>query len=48
MTRRVRSLLALLALTAAFSVAACADTTAPQATPEAAMKCDQSNPWTCG
>lgn len=48
MTRRIRALLALLALTFAFTAAACADATAPQATPDAAMKCDQSNPWTCG
>ena len=41
MTRRIRALLALLALTFAFSVSACADSTAPQ--PE----CDTQGPWTC-
>jgi hypothetical protein len=43
MTRRIRAILALLALTFAFSAAACADATAPRA----AERCDQSNPWTC-
>lgn len=43
MTRRIRFLLALVALTFAFSAAACADATAPQ--PEGV--CDHSNPWTC-
>jgi hypothetical protein len=42
MTRRIRILLSLLALTFAFSVAACADTTAPQP-----GGCDVNNPWTC-
>jgi hypothetical protein len=43
MTRRIRFLLALAALTFAFSAAACADATAPQP----GTTCDQSNPWTC-
>jgi len=42
MTRRIRALLALLALTLAFTVTACADSTAPQP-----GGCDVSNPWTC-
>lgn len=43
MSRRIRAIFALLALTFAFSAAACADATAPRP----AMRCDHSNPWTC-
>jgi hypothetical protein len=42
MTRRIRALLALLALTFAFTVSACADSTAP-----APNNCDTNSPWTC-
>jgi hypothetical protein len=41
MTRRIRALLSLLAVTFALSVAGCADSTAPSA-----GNCDTSNPWT--
>lgn len=43
MTRRTRALLALLALTFAFSISACADATAPTAE----TTCDTNSPWTC-
>ncbi|HXF94878.1 MAG TPA: hypothetical protein VNI61_02130 [Gemmatimonadales bacterium] len=42
MTRRIRFLLALVALTFAFSAAACADATAPST-----ETCDTNSPWTC-
>jgi hypothetical protein len=48
MTRQIRALFALLALTFAFTAAACADVTAPQTTLQAGQQCDHSGPWTCG
>jgi hypothetical protein len=53
MTGRIRLALSLLALTFALSVAACADSTAPQAPVldqnhpwTQTVGCDQNNPWT--
>jgi hypothetical protein len=47
MTRRIRSLMALCAVSFALASVACADTTAPSQAPSYGTLCDYNNPNVC-
>jgi hypothetical protein len=47
MSRRIRSLMALCAVSFALASLACADTTAPSPAPSYGLRCDVQNPNTC-